>query len=182
MGGHSAPLHQPVGVVCPAQRLHSDRRRRRSAQRQLLVSQPSFGGAGCGARGRQVWPLGLVQALPARPWAGGGAEEGHGGSAGGHRATQATQVQGSSGVQITVGLVTPTGYLGFSFLFGWGVFLLSSFSFFLFFSLSFCLLSHADVSETGSKTNVTVVCLTSRSVNVCMTLMWELVPLHCVTH
>ena len=151
MGGHSAPLHQPAGVVCPAQRLHPDRWRRWSAQRQLLASQPSFGGAGCGARGRQVWPPGLVQALPARPWAGGGAEEGHGGSAGGHRATQATQVQGSSGVQNTVGFVTPSGYLGFSFFLFVGSVSPFWLLFFLFFSLSFCLLSHADVAETCSK-------------------------------
>ena len=164
MGGHSAPLHQPAGVVCPAQRLHPDRWRRWSAQRQLLASQPSFGGAGCRARGRQVWPPGLVQALPARPWAGGGAEEGHGGSAGGHRATQATQVQGSSGVQNTVGFVTPSSYLGFSFCGECFSFLASLF---FCFSLFLSVFFHMQMLlRLAVKKNVTVVCLTSRSVTV----------------
>lgn len=93
-------------------------------------------------------------------------------------------------------LLPPTGYLGFSFLFFLGVggvFLLSSFSF-LFFSLSFCFLSHANVAKTCSKINVTVVCLTSRSVDVqefngtacaftlCNALVLEHTPVPLVPH
>ena len=54
-------------------------------------------------------------------------------------------------------LLPPAVTLVFLFFFLWGVFLLSSFSFFLFFSLSFCLLSHADVAETCSKKKMSLL-------------------------